>query len=162
MIKYLISIFFCLTAFSTFAAEGEEPQELLVEAAEQDLNYKENTMYFSGNVVVMQGNLSIKADELFVEVDDKGDSQKLIAKGKPATFSQTGNENETISSQAMTITYLVESRVLTLTGSAEFQQGGAKVSSETIEFDLIAQRVKAQGDKNDNGRVTTRLKTKQN
>lgn len=144
------------------AMANDESQELLVEAAEQDLNYKKNTMYFAGNVVVTQGSLSIKANELFVQTNDKGDSQKLIAKGKPATFSQIGDENETISSQATTITYLVESRVLTLTGNAEFQQGGAKVSSETIEFDLIAQRVKAQGDKNDNGRVTTRLKTKQN
>jgi lipopolysaccharide export system protein LptA len=161
MIKNSLIIFFCLLTVSNFSFANQS-QDLLVDSVNQDLNYKDKTLYFSGNVVVTQGNISIKADELFVETNDQGDSEKLIAKGSPAIFAQTGNENETISSQAMTITYLVESRVLTLTGSAEFQQGGAKVSSETIEFDLIAQRVKAKGDKNDNGRVTTRLKTKQN
>lgn len=160
MIKTLQIIFICLLSISS--AIANESQDLVVDSVNQDLNYKDKTLYFSGNVVVTQGNITIKAEELFVETNEEGDSEKLIAKGSPAIFSQQGNENEMVSSQAFTITYLVEKRVLTLSGEAEFQQGGAKVSSESIVFDLIAQRVKAKGNENDNGRVTTRLKTKQN
>lgn len=149
---------FCsiLLLFTNIVAASED---LIINADNQDLDYKNNTLYFSGNVIVQQGSVTIKASELFV-ITKEGNSDKLIAKGKPAIFSQKEQNNQELSAQALEITYLVEAQILQLVGSAKFQQGGSIVESAKIEFDLKAQRVKAEGDEAQNGRVTTRLKTK--
>ena len=125
----------------------------------QDLNYKNNTLHFYGNVLVSQGNISIKADDLFVETKD-GVGQKLIAKGKPAEFKQNDLENGDLIATAKEIVYTVDRQVLNLNGDAKFQQGGSLVQSGNIEFDLKAQRVKADGDQATGGRVVTTIKTK--
>jgi lipopolysaccharide export system protein LptA len=142
--------------FSTLTSASED---LIINADNQDLDYKNNTLYFSGNVIVQQGDITIKADELFV-LTTQGNSDQLIAKGKPAIFSQAKVNNEELSAQALEITYIVDAKILKLSGTAKFQQGGSVVESAKIEFDLKAQRVKAEGDESKNGRVTTRLKTK--
>ena len=159
MKKTLVSILLSLFLLSQFSY-AEISDELLIDSAHQDLNYKERTLYFSGNVTVTQGNLSITAEELFVETSEDGTSEKLIAKGSPAMFKQKGLNSQDVSSRASEIIYLVEQKILKLNGNAVFQQGGSEVSSDTIEFDLTAQRVKAEGDKEQGGRVTTRLKIK--
>ena len=138
-----------------------ESEDLIVNSDNQDLNYKDKTLHFSGKVTVKQGNIFIEADELFVETTNEGNSEKLIAKGSPAIFKQKGENDQDISSQATEIVYFVEKQILKLNGKAVFQQGGSQVTSDTIEFDLKAQRVKAEGDKAQDGRFTTRLKTKQ-
>jgi lipopolysaccharide export system protein LptA len=150
----VISTIFIL--FSTLASASDD---LIINADNQDLDYKNNTLHFSGNVIVQQGNVTIKAEELFVITKD-GNSEKLIATGKPASFSQQEENKDELSAQAMEIVYLVDSKVLQLSGMAKFQQGGSVVESAKIEFDLKAQRVKADAGESQNGRVTTRLKTK--
>ena len=147
------------TIFILFSAVTNASDDLIINADNQDLDYKNNTLHFSGNVVVQQSNVTIKADELFVITKD-GNSEKLIATGKPAVFSQQEEGKDELSAQSMEIIYLVETQVLQLSGNAKFQQGGSVVESAKIEFDLKAQRVKAEGDESNNGRVTTRLKTK--
>ena len=119
-------------------------------------------MYFSGNVIVKKGNISIFAEELFVETDENDDAEKLIAKGSPAKFSQLGEGSLNISSEALEITYLVNTEILTFKENATLKQGGSEVTGNLIEFDLVAQRVKAAGDEDENSRVTTRLKVKKN
>ena len=158
--KHLIIAIVASLLLITFQSLAESSNELLIDAGYQDLQYKEKTIYFSGNVSVKQGKLLITADELFVETNDDGTTSKLIAKGSPAKFQQTGADNEQISSEALEIIYLVEQQVLKLEGKAVFKQGGSEVISDSVEFDLQAQRVKASGDKEQGGRVTTRLKIK--
>lgn len=148
--------------FFLFSAITSASDDLIINADNQDLDYRNNTLHFSGNVIVQQGNLTIKADELFAMTNAEGASEKLIAKGMPAVFSQKQNNTEELSAQASEVTYLVEAQILKLSGNAKFQQGGSVVESTKIEFDLKAQRVKAGDDETNSGRVTTRLKTKKN
>jgi len=147
----------CFFASGFVNATGDE--DLNINSDFQDLNYKNNTLHFYGNVSVRQGNISIKADDLFVETKD-GVGQKLIAKGKPASFSQLDAENGELKATANEIVYVVDRQVLTLNGEARFEQGGSLVQSGKIEFDLKAQRVKADGDQSTGGRVITTIKTK--
>lgn len=158
--KLYTTLFLSLLFFSanTFANNSD----LTIKSSKQDMNYKANTLYFSGNVIVSQGLLTIKADELFVETDAEGTSEKLIAKGTPASFIQkSDNEtDDTISATANEVVYLVDAQTLTLTGDAEYQQGGSKVTGQNIVFDLKQQRVQAEGGKGTDERVVTHLKTK--
>lgn len=160
MLKHLIFVI-TLTFFSAWAS-ANETEDLFINSDNQDLNYKDRTLYFSGNVIVKKGNISIFASELFVETNEQGDSEKLIAKGNLAKFSQQGEGSLDISSQALEITYLVNTEILTFNGKATLKQGSSEVTGESIKFDLVAQRVQAEGDEEENSRVTTRLKVKKN
>jgi len=144
--------------FSNLSLANED-SDLKIKSSVQDLNYKNNTMYFAGEVIVSQGSISINADELFVETKD-GAGDKLVAKGKPAKFIQKDATNGDLTAKADVVEYYVESQILKLLGNAHFQQGGSEVKSGNIEFDLAAQRVKADGDEATGGRVTTTIKTK--
>lgn len=161
MKKLIITLTLFISTLSQLAFANEsEPDYLEIDSAHQNFNYKANTIYFSGNVVVKQGQISIKADELFAETSNDDNTEKLIAKGKPATFSQIGAENGNITAQADEIEYLVEEQTLKLIGNATFKQGGSTVSSASIVFDLKAQQVIADSGDGTNERVLTRLKTK--
>lgn len=135
--------------------------DLQIKSEEQDLNFKKNTMYFKGNVLINQGNMKIAADELYVITKD-GVGEKLIAKGKPATFTQLNPEGDDLEANANEVIYLVNDRILELKGSAKYRQGGSFVDSANgnITFDLVRQRVKAVGDTENGGRVTTTIKIK--
>lgn len=162
MLKQLFLLASLSLALLTPLTNANETEEILIDSDNQDINYKDRTLHFSGNVIVKKGNISIYADELFVETNEKGDSEKLIAKGQLAKFSQKGEGSLHISSEALEITYLVNSEVLTFNGKATLKQGSSEVTGDTIKFDLVAQRVKAEGDEAENGRVTTRLNVKKN
>ncbi|GAA0294309.1 hypothetical protein GCM10009128_11100 [Psychrosphaera haliotis] len=133
--------------------------DLVIDSENQDLDYKNNTMFFSGNVKIQQGSLTITADELFVITKD-GVGEKLIAKGKPAKFIQDDPASELLEASSNEIVYMINDRVLELNGEAKYKQGSSIVESGNIVFDLNAQRVKADGDKSTGGRVTTTIKTK--
>ncbi len=160
MLKHLILVI--SICFFSLAVSANESEDLLINSDHQDADYKEKTVHFLGNVVVRKGNISILADELFVETNEAGESKKLTAKGKPAKFSQQGEGSLNISSEALEITYMVETEVLTFKDNATLEQGGSEVTGDIIIFDLVAQRVQAAGDEKDNSRVTTRLKVKKN
>ena len=133
-------------------------EDLRINADNQDLDYKNNTIHFMGNVEVEQGDMTITANELYV-ISATETGQKLIAKGEPAYFSQQKPNEEKITAEAEEITYLVDSRILKLKGKAKFHQGGSMMESNQIEFNLNESRVKADGDKATGGRVTTIIKT---
>ncbi len=156
--KSLIKLIFVVAVAISFGSFAND-DDLIIDSENQDLDYKNNTMYFSGNVSIKQGNLSIKADELFVITKD-GVGEKLIAKGRPALFSQQDPNNDALKAQALEVIYLINERILQLNGNAKYQQGASIVESGNIEFDLAAQRVKADGGEATGGRVTTTIKTK--
>ncbi|GAB2998415.1 lipopolysaccharide transport periplasmic protein LptA [Psychrosphaera aestuarii] len=152
-IKMTLVILACI-GLNAFAND-----DLIIDSKNQDLDYKNNTMYFSGNVKIQQGTLTITADELYVITKD-GVGEKLIAKGKPARFLQNDPNNEALEATALEVVYMINERILELNGQAKYKQGSSIVESGNIVFDLNAQRVKADGDKSTGGRVTTTIKTK--
>lgn len=151
----LIASLLVVTSLNLFAND----EDLKIKSDNQDVNYKDNTMYFKGNVVVSQGSISIQADDLVVE-SPKDQSQKLLATGNPALFTQVDDINGNLTAKAQQIEYFVDTQILRLVGNAKFKQAGSEVQSGTIEFDLAKKRVKADGDEATGGRVTTTIKTK--
>lgn len=160
MVNHFLRLFILtITLSSTNSYADINNEELIINADNQDLDYQNNTLHFNGNVVVTQHNITMKAKELFVSTEN-GNGDKLVATGTPATFTQTFEDDDELIAKANKITYIVDKQILKLNGNATFEQGGSVVRSGTIEFDLSAKLVKADGDQSTGGRVTTTLKTK--
>jgi lipopolysaccharide export system protein LptA len=148
----------CLLAFVLSAAclakntDFKEPIE--VNADRNEASLKEQKLLYSGNVVVKQGSLLIKADKLIVDRSAGEGKEVFIATGKPAVYSQMLEGDKPIQASAEEIRYAMQTRVLTLTGKAEITQSGSLVRSAKIEYDLQKEQLSAESE-NGKERVTT-------
>lgn len=147
---------FCLLLISMTAAtkttDFSEPIE--VNADRNEASLKQQMLVYSGNVIVKQGTLLIKAEKLTVDRSAGEGKEVFIAVGQPAVYSQVLDGDKPIQASAEEIRYAMATRVLTLTGKAEITQSGSLVRSAKIEYDLLKQQLSAEGEKGKE-RVTT-------
>ena len=160
----ITAIFFAsLISTSSYALETDFSQNIVIDAKKQELEIKTNTLSFSGDVEVKQGSLRMKADRLEVIKADENDptSQDILrAIGTPARYQQVLESGETLVATAKNIQYKVKDRILTLSGSASISQQGSQVSGETIEYNLVEQKLIASSNANKGQKVRTVLTPK--
>jgi len=143
----------CLsTAVCAKTTDFSEPIE--VNADRNEASLKQQMLVYSGNVIVKQGTLLIKADKLTVDRSAGEGKEVFIAVGKPAVYSQVLDGDKPIQASAEEIRYAMATRVLTLTGKAEITQSGSLVRSAKIEYDLLKQQLSAESEEGKE-RVTT-------
>ncbi|NNL56283.1 MAG: lipopolysaccharide transport periplasmic protein LptA [Pseudomonadales bacterium] len=142
-------------------ASTAAPIAIEADAAEQD--EKKGVTTYRGNVAIVQGPLSIKADKVQIISRSDGEKrnvEKITASGSPAIFThQAINVADNISAEANNIDYhLLQGRVL-LENRASLVQQGSSVSGDSIEYFIAEKRVKAaagsRSGNGQNGRVRT-------
>lgn len=99
---------------------------------------------YSGNVVISQGTLKIKASNLTVNLNNNKSITSAIATGSPASFEQVvSNEKGLAKGQASKIDYNASTGIVTLTGNAKLTQAGNSFSGNTIRYSLTHGDVEA-------------------
>jgi lipopolysaccharide export system protein LptA len=113
--------------------------------------------FYRGNVLITQGSLVVKADEM--EIDgSKGEGKEVfVALGKPAEYSQQQEDGSIVTAKAERIEYQRETRTLSLQGNAEIVQNSSSVKGNSIVFNMQLEQVMAQGQDQEDGRVITIL-----
>ncbi|GBL32758.1 lipopolysaccharide export system protein LptA [Methylophilaceae bacterium] len=106
-----LKIFFtCLCIFSisssyVFAEKADRDKPIELESDTMTSDDSKNTSVYSGNVILTQGTLLIKADELTIREDNQG-FQHSTSIGNPTTFKQKQEgKNEYIEGSAQRIEY---------------------------------------------------------
>ena len=140
------------TAVQAKTTDFSQPIE--VNADRNEASLKQQMLVYSGNVIVKQGTLLIKADKLTVDRSAGEGKEVFIAVGRPAVYSQVLDGDKPIQASAEEIRYTMATRVLTLTGKAEITQSGSLVRSAKIEYDLLKQQLSAESEEGKE-RVTT-------
>jgi lipopolysaccharide transport protein LptA len=103
----------------------------------------QNAVY-TGNVVVTQAALTIKADKLTI-ISKKSKIQSLEAQGKPVRVVNLDKDNS-IDAQAEMIVYEIKSGWLNLSGGKpEINHNGNKISGKNIRYNLQNKDVEAEG-----------------
>lgn len=148
----LSALFFCHVAV---AGEKDFKLPIKVDSKFQQVDGKTKTSIFRDDVHITQGTLKIDADEVELIAGMGKDREVFIARGNPASYSQTMDDGSDISAQAEEIKYEVSSRTLTLLGKAELQQNSSRVTGESIVFNMELEQLIAQGTGENQGRVTT-------
>ncbi len=152
---------FSCTALITFlvcnvnAGQKDFEQPIKVDSKSQFVDGKTKTSIFRDDVHINQGSLSIDADEVEVIAGQGEGKEIFIARGNPASYSQTMDDGRDIKAMANEIKYEVSSRTLTLDRSAELQQDSSMVKGESIVFNMELEQLIAQGTDTEEGRVTT-------
>ncbi|WP_231759747.1 lipopolysaccharide transport periplasmic protein LptA [Microbulbifer elongatus] len=135
-----------LPGLSAQALPDDRQQPVKVSADNLEANRSKNLSVYSGNVVISQGSLQIRADRVEVHGNTKGEINKVIATGKPAHFQQQVEESTTpVKARAARIEFLVASDALQLTGEAFVDRDGNTLSAERIDYDLNSEQMKARG-----------------
>lgn len=127
-------------------AKPQAPISIEADSAEQDEKLGITT--YKGNVAIVQGPLSIKADRVHIismGSSDKRSVEKISASGNPAIFThQASSPADSIIAQAQKIDYQLKPGIVILRNSASLVQQGSSVSGELIEYFIAEKRVKAQ------------------
>lgn len=135
-----------LFAANTQALPNDREQPVKVSADKLEANRSKNLSVYSGNVVISQGSLQIRADRVEVHGNTQGEINKVIATGTPAHFQQQVQESTTpVKARAKRIEFLVSSDALQLTGEAFVDRDGNTLSAERIDYDLNSEQMQAQG-----------------
>ncbi|MGM0525331.1 MAG: lipopolysaccharide transport periplasmic protein LptA [Pseudomonadota bacterium] len=162
---YLILVSSLLLLLSSeVSAQGEADfsKSIEVTAGHEELDIKNNRLLLTDNVIVKQGTLQIKADQLEAIRGQEGEeADTFIAQGQPATYQQQLEDGSMIRAQADRITYFQTRQRLELTGNAEIAQGSSRSSGQIITYDLAEQKVSASGEGSESNRVTTIFKPRE-
>ena len=128
------------------ALPNDREQPVKVSADKLEANRSKNLSVYSGNVVISQGSLQIRADRVEVHGNTKGEINKVVATGTPAHFQQQVEESTSpVKARAKRIEFLVSSDALQLTGEAFVDRDGNTLSAERIDYDLNSEQMQAQG-----------------
>jgi len=148
-----------LAVASAAVALDKAPIEITADTAEH--NEAEQRVTYMGNVVIVQGPLTIHCARLSLHQPEKG-PQTITAEGAPVRFHQAAEEGrKEINGQADQAVYDLDKRLLTLSGNAEFDQAGDHIASDRIVYDLETSTVKAGGAAEGSDRVRTVIQPRQ-
>ena len=117
-----------------FALQSDSKQPIQIEADQGSLDQNNQSTTFSGNVIIKQGTLNIRAGSVTVSRNDKSE-QLMKATGSPVKFSQELDGGKgVVNGQANTVTYSSAANLVTLTGNAKVQRGGDVAEGAVITY----------------------------
>jgi len=133
-----------LLVFSTplMALKDDVTKPVKIEADTIVFNKEKGLGTYSGNVVIVQGSLQIRAGSIEIKAP-KSRIQTITAKGGPVRFQQTMDDGKIAKGQANLLRYAVEEKKLVLDGSARLSQNNDQFSSQHIEYSTRTGEVKA-------------------
>ena len=133
-----------LAATPAAAQLGERDQPIHLEADRAELDQAAGVSVYRGNVVIAQGGLEIRADQVTVHTED-GAVQHLVADGEPARFRRdAGNGRKAVRGHGQRLEYRLGEWGLAVSGAAEIVQGGDVVRGGRILYDIASDRVRAR------------------
>ena len=171
------SLFLGLVSLSLSAAE-DLPLEIDADSSDCGTNLENCTL--TGNVVIKQGDATITADRLYsisesewelsgnINIDQTGMNisanqakialaerqlQSFTLIGAPVSFRYLVGESSKANGQANNISFDLNNRMITLDGEAQLLEDGNELKGEHIEYDLDAERLKADNQGKGDGRV---------
>ena len=125
------------------AKPEDSEQPITIEADRAKVDEKKGESIYSGNVLLMQGGIQIKADELIVR-SKNGELDRLIATGKPVIYSQQGTSDKgNIVGEAYKMEYFADEGKLILLNNAKLSQGMNLFKGNRISYDTKLEVVSA-------------------
>ena len=152
--KNKLVIIFTLLISNTFlyAEKADRDKPIEIEADTMTVDDAKSTSIYSGDVILKQGTLLIRADELIVRQDKQG-FQHSTSLGNPTTFKQKiEGSNEYIQGKALRIEYDGHMDKIHLFKNAQVIRGKDIVVGDYITYDANAEVAQAMSSKTENGK----------
>ena len=158
--KRVVTVLALLVTSNAWALQSDQSQPIEIQADNGMLDQGKQVTVFTGNVVVKQGSIDIRAARIEVQRTNEG-TQLMTATGSPVTFKQQLDEGKGwVNGNAQKVTYQSASGLITLLGNAKVQRGGDVVKGNHITYNTKTEIYTAAGSKAASGsdrRVTVVL-----
>jgi lipopolysaccharide transport protein LptA len=117
------------------------------------LDFEDSIWQFTGNVVIDTENGRVECDSADLKFSGHQLRQATVT-GSPATFEtrRPGNE-EITTAEARRLNYDFIAGSIEFSGDAVIMEGGNKISSDVLVYDIVNQRINAQSDSSGDRRV---------
>lgn len=168
----LIIMGLCLLATpKLLALEADRLQKIDIEADEATFNEAQGLTTYSGNVILSQGSLELKANTMLIRQTPSQQLKDIKANGStanPVTMKQQiaarDGSIEWVNARSDTLIYNMKQNQVEFIGNANIKKGDAIIQSERIEYDASKGIFKASnntpsptGNKNKSSRVRISL-----
>ncbi len=147
------------TNLPAIADEASSRAPISIEANSAVFDERQGHSIYTGNVIITQAGLEIRADKVTVFNKNK-QLQRLEARGEPVYFRQHRAGAEDILGEARQLDYNIDNERLLLQDKAWFTQGKSRFSGQRIEYDMLKKRVTATQGKDGSQRVRVTLQPK--
>ena len=123
------------------------------EGRASNLNFEDSVWQFQGNVVIDVENGHIECDTADLQFTNHQLTLATIA-GSPATFElkRPGSEEATYA-EAGKLRYDLLAGTIEFSGDAVITEGGNQIASDYLIYNIVEQRINAQGSPGDDGKV---------
>ena len=123
------------------------------EGRASNLDFEDSIWQFSGNVIIDVENGHIECDTADLQFAEHALILATIS-GEPATFELTrpGSE-ETTYAEAGKLRYDLKSGTIEFSENATITEGGNQISSNYLIYNIVEQRINAQGSPDGDGKV---------
>ena len=142
--KIIFSACIIFSVSLAIASSEDTQQPITIEADRAVLDEKKQTSTYTGNVILKQGDIEVRADTITV-YSREGRLQRVIAEGDPVHYKQQQQKDDDIRGVSQRMEYEAESNRVLLLGGAELWQGGNRFSGERIQYDPEQEKVIATG-----------------
>ena len=150
--KILVLIALLASYPYSYAEKADRDKPIEIEADTMTVDDAKSTSIYTGDVILTQGTLLIRADELIVRQDKQG-FQHSTSLGNPTTFKQKmEGSNEYIQGKALRIDYDGHMDKIHLYKKAEVKRGKDIVVGDYITYDANAEVAQAMSSKTENGK----------
>lgn len=139
----------------TFAMKDDTNQPINITSAQQSLDMEGNVVTFTGEVIVKQGTIDIRADKVVVTRTAEKGHEVVEAFGNPVTFYQMQDSGKPVKGHGSKLRYELANDFVDLTGNAYLEQLDSNVKGDRITYKIKQQKMEAFSDKGK--RVTTVL-----
>jgi lipopolysaccharide export system protein LptA len=142
----LLATSLCLCSMTIEAKSSDRNQPMDVQSDASDAVMEDNSdSTLTGNVVITQGTLEIKADRAIIH-RSKGDIDKVTLTGGPVVMKQINDTGEPMNAQAASIVYTLSSDLILLSGNVVIEQPRGSMRGENVKYDLKTGRLNGGGD----------------
>lgn len=125
-------------------SDRQQPVEITANSARFDERAGEAV--YKGNVIVRQGTLEVKGDQLTLNVDASGNLTQARTQGNPARFQQLVDPNKgPVRGEAREVLFDNRDGTVTLLGNAILRQDNASFSGPRIVYSTARQQIEASG-----------------
>ena len=143
-ITLLVCMIGCAPFMKAMASSEDIQQPITIESDKAVLDEKKQISTYSGNVILKQGGIEVKADTITVYTKE-GQLQRVVAEGDPVHYQQQQKDDD-IRATSETMEYEAETKRVLLLGGAELWQGDNHFSGARIQYDPSQEKVIATGD----------------
>lgn len=143
--RLLGALLLCCSGGAALAASADRQQPVDVSARAGDATLADGDSILTGDVVITQGSLEIRADRATL-TRSGGELSQVVFEGQPAALKQIDDKGQPVSVRARKVTYRPSSNDVLLEGAVEVDRPEGSMQGEVISYDMANGRLNARGE----------------